>query len=370
MHQTFRQDSSKAIAFALVMLLVSACGSPNTSPTSVSSGTTVARPAAAFLMPRATPGPIAFPADDGPHDDLTEWWYFTGHLKTDSGKDYGFEFVIFQGNRAGFPPAYASHFAITDVTSGAFQYAQRTQSGGQPTSNRVIDLTVGDWSLSGDGGNDNISANMPGYKLELNVVSQKPPALHDGDGYFEWAPATGSYYYSRTSMLASGKLTVGGVDQPVVGQAWMDHQWGNFLLVGGGGWDWYSIQLDTGQEIMLWNSRDSQNSVIFGSGTWVGETGETTQLGFHDFNVLSTRSWTSPHSGATYPSTWTVDIPSRDMSLTIVPVVQDQELDTRKSTGVIYWEGDVRVTGTQNGKPIAGKGYVELTGYAPVSTAP
>ncbi len=369
MQQILRQNRSTAILVALVMLFVAACGNSNTSPTLAPSGTAITRPAAAFLTPQATPGPIVFPVDDGPHDDLTEWWYFTGHLKTAAGTDYGFEFVIFQGNRAGFPPAYASHFAITDVTSGTFHYDQRTQVGGQPTSNKVIDLVLGDWSLTGNGGNDTISANMPGFKLDLNVVSQKPPTLHGGDGYFEWAPATSSYYYSRTSMAATGNLTVDGVTQPVVGQAWMDHQWGNFLLFSGG-WDWYSIQLDTGQAIMLWTSRDRQNAIIFGSGTWIDASGKSAQLGFQDFKILSTRSWTSPHSGAVYPSAWTVEIPSRNVSLTIVPVMQDQELDTRKSTGVIYWEGDVRITGTENGQPIAGQGYVELTGYAPVPTNP
>jgi predicted secreted hydrolase len=354
----------------MLMLVLSACGTSTAELGAAPTGASTPRPAAQFLTPRATPGPVDFPADDGPHQDLTEWWYYTGHLRTADGKQYGFEFVIFQGSRAGFPPIYASHFAITDVAGHTFHYDQRTQRGGQPQSSDLIDLHIADWSLTGDGDQDHIIASMPEYALDITVDSRKPPTLHDGDGYFEWAPATGSYYYSRTSMAASGTISINGQKQPVAGHAWMDHQWGNFLLVGGGGWDWFSIQLDSGEELMLWHSRDSKNDVTFGSGTFVEKSGATKQLGFKDFDIQSTAKWTSPRSGATYPSGWTITIPALNLHLTLEPVMNDQELDTRNSTGVIYWEGDVTVTGTENGAPVSGHSYVELTGYAGAQASP
>lgn len=357
-----------AVCVVIAALVFSACGNSTAHLEVATPASGTPRPAAAFLAPQATPRAVTFPADDGPHNDLTEWWYYTGHLTTASGNEYGFEFVIFQGDLAGFAKTYAAHFAITDVSQEQFHYDQRTQLGNQPSSSNVIDLHLGDWSLVGSGSRDQITAKMAGYALKLTVASQKAPALHNGDGYFEWAPATGSYYYSRTSLDASGTLAVDGIDHTVTGQAWMDHQWGNFLLVGGGGWDWFAIQLNTGQQIMLWHSRNAQNKVIFGSGTWVDETGETKKLLFQDFNITATGTWTSPHTGATYPSGWTVDIPSQKVQLSIVPVMKDQELNTRQTTGVVYWEGDVRITGTEEGQSIAGQGYVELTGYA--STVP
>jgi len=345
------------------MILLAACGTSN-AQLEVATPGGAARPAAQLLTPRATPGPVNFPVDDGPHNDLTEWWYYTGHLTTADGKQYGFEFVIFQGNRAGFPPTYAAHFAVTDVTTGQFHYDQRTQSDGQPRSSQPIDLALGDWTLKGDGVNDRISASMPGYAIDLTLASSKPPALHNGSGYFEWAPATGSYYYSRTAMTATGTITTDGAPHDITGQAWMDHQWGNFLLFGGGGWDWYAIQLSSNEQIMLWHSRDSENNVIFGSGTYVAADGTTRQLGLSDFTIDPTGSWRSAHSGATYPSGWKISIPSQHLILTIDPVIKDQELDTRPSTGVIYWEGDVSIKGDENGSAITGQGYVELTGYA------
>ncbi len=367
---TWQSAALKALVMSLVaVLLLAACGS-STAQLEVATPGGTARPASRFLTPRATPGPVNFPVDDGPHNDLTEWWYYTGHLKAENGNEYGFEFVIFQGNRSGYPPTYAAHFAITDVSKGEFHYDQRTQSDGQPQSSQPIDLVLGDWSLKGDGANDQISASISGYAMNLSLSSNKPPALHSGDGYFEWAPATGSYYYSRTDMTVNGTLTVGGSSQPVTGTAWMDHQWGNFLLFGSGGWDWYSIQLSNNEQIMLWHSRDGKNNVIFGSGTFVDANGKTEQLNLNDFEIKPIRTWTSPQSGATYPSGWTVEIPSKHLTLTLTPVVQDQELDTRPSTGVIYWEGDISINGTENGTPISGKSYVELTGYATNLSSP
>jgi len=363
MRLSHRRRTTTGMIALVLTLFMAACGGSTSTTVSGSPISTEVRPASLLLTPPATPGPIIFPRDDGPHADLTEWWYYTGHLATHDGRHFGFEFVIFQGKRAGFPATYAAHFAITDIASGSFHYDQRTQSGGPPNPTTVIDLAVGDWSIRGDGSQDHISATMPGYTLSLDVVSQKPPVLHGGDGYFDWAPATASYYYSRTDMAATGTLAVNGATLNVNGQAWMDHQWGNFLLIGGGGWDWYSIQLNDGQEFMLWHSRDAKNQITFGSGTLVDNDGTAYPLAQTDFTITPAGSWTSPTSVITYPSGWQIDIPKLNLKLTLNAVLKDQELDTSSSTGVIYWEGDVQVKGSQNGNSVTGQGYVELTGY-------
>ncbi len=370
MSRIIRRSMTVAGLLGLLLLFLTACGSTTGAGIPASPTSTEARPAAALLTPQATPGPVTFPAADGPHTNLTEWWYYTGHLTTQDGTQYGFEFVIFQGNRSGFPPQFASHFAITDVQDGTFRYDQKGPVTVQPNPAHAIDLNVGGWTLVGSGPDDQIRASMPGYTIDLTLESTQPPVLHDGDGYFTWAPATGSYYYSRTSMNAKGTITVNGAPATVTGQAWMDHQWGNFLLFGGGGWDWYSIQLNNGVELMLWHSRDSQNQIIFGSGTYVDSAGEASQIDEQGFTITPTGTWTSPHSGASYPSGWMIDIPTRNLKLTIEPVIKDQELDTEKSTGTIYWEGDVRISGTQNAQPVSGQGYIELTGYATPATVP
>ncbi len=348
-------------------LLVAACGAdragtPSASPQPVASS--AERPASLFLTPVPAPQPIRFPRDLGPHDVLTEWWYYTGHLADASGRQFGFEFVVFQGQRFGYPTAYAAHFAITDLQRRAFRWAERTAVGLRPGHEPPVVLRVAEWQLELGTSEDRIQAMMPGYAITLNLRDTKPPVLHDEDGYFPWAPETGSYYYSRTRLEATGTLSVDGQSLAVTGQAWMDHQWGNFLLAGRGGWNWFAIQLDDGRELMLWNTHDGAGHVVFGSGTLVQPDGSAVYLRGNDFAVAATGQWTSPHTGATYPSGWIVELPAERLRLTVTPLLLDQELQAVASTGVIYWEGAVEVHGLDDSRPVAGLGYVELTGYA------
>ncbi|MCM8747652.1 hypothetical protein NET02_00670 [Thermomicrobiaceae bacterium CFH 74404] len=348
-------------------LLLAACGSGEavTGPVSQPPTATAERPAGLFLTPAPSIQPVTFPRDAGPHDVLTEWWYYTGHLMTESGRRFGFEFVIFQGQRFGYPTAYAAHFAVSDIDRQIFRWAERTAVLPRPEGMPPLTLQVAEWRLDVGLGEDRIQATMPGYALELTVRDRKPPVLHDEDGYFTWAPETGSYYYSRTRLEATGTLVVEGQPLEVTGQAWMDHQWGNFLLSGRGGWNWFSLQLDDGRDLMLWNTHNGGGQVTFGSGTLVQVDGTPVYLSSDDFTVTPTGQWTSPHSGATYPSGWVVDLPAEGLKLRVTPLLLDQELQSLQSTGVIYWEGAVEAVGTAAGQRITGLGYVELTGYAP-----
>lgn len=348
----------RAAAWFLVALLVAGCGgSPERE--APASGPTPTRAAAAFLTPTPGIAPIRFPDDEAPHDVLTEWWYYTGHLFTADGARYGFEFVVFQGRRSGFPTAYASHFAVTDTAKKTFAYDQRFSLEPQPVRERGFALALDGWTMEGVDGTDRLRADMPGYAIDLTLTATKPPVLHGGTGYLTFGPLGGSYYYSRTRMDVSGTLVIAGERRPVTGEAWMDHQWGNFLPVGPGGWDWFSVQLEDGRDLMAYIIRDDDGGRVSTFATLVAPDGTASELRPEEFDLVATGTWTSPRSGATYPMGWTIDVPGHGLSLVLTPTLEDQELDTRATTGVVYWEGEVVVSGSA-----VGYGYVELTGYA------
>ena len=395
---------------ALVTVLVTACGgSPILANLPAVVPPTPPQTPAPSLQP--DPIPIVFPRDDGPHDRLTEWWYYTGHLRSEDDRRFGFEYVIFRAERGDFPPVWASHLAITDETDGTFDYAQRTEIGpqvdrsprdgsGEPTgfdlSLSGIDptdpstLQRSPWRMaSATAGNEasqltasadpSESSGTFGERrlgLDLTTRPTKPPALHDKDGWIDFGPAGGSYYYSRTALEAAGTLYLGSDTIPVDGIAWFDHQWGDFITVGGGGWDWFAINLEDGTDITLSQVRDADGSYPLVYGTVVDRTGTTRHLDGDDFTIETTQRWTSPKTGAIYPAAWHITLPGEGLVIDLVPAVADQELDTRPSTGVVYWEGSQLVT-AQRGSPhsrgyvqLGGEAYVELTGYAPAGLSP
>ena len=258
----------------------------------------------------ADPLPVELPRDDGPHDRLTEWWYYTGHLRDDEGGRWGFEYVIFRAERGGFPVSWASHLALTDETGDAFHYAQRAEigpqvddspvdDGGEPTGfdlaivgadpERPETFTQPPWTMAGADGTDRLAATLSateataagldgGLTLQLDLAATKPPALHDTDGWIDFGPAGGSYYYSRTAMTASGSLVLGERTLDVEGSAWFDHQWGDFIAVGGGGWDWFAVNLDDGTDLTLSLVRDADGSYPLVYGTLVDADGQSRHL--------------------------------------------------------------------------------------------
>jgi predicted secreted hydrolase len=317
-------------------------------------------------LPAGTPIPIEFPRDDGVHDSSIEWWYFTGHLFTAEQERYGFEFVIFRARNGGLE-GYVSHFAVTDNPRGEFHYDQRIDgANGVAGDAAALDLNLDGWTMRGENGAFALAADMPGYAIDLDVATTKPPALHDGDGYIEYGDGTASYYYSWTRLDVQGTLDRGNGPESVTGEAWMDHQWGDFQTFQDGGWDWFALQLEDGTDVMLYLIRNLEGEVLLVDGSIVAPDGGLTVLREGDFTVTATGEWTSPHTGTVYPSGWEIAIPAHELALTVTPSLPDQELDSRPTTGVIYWEGEALVSGTSRGEPVAGLGYVELTGYAPV----
>jgi len=376
-------------ALALVTALVTGCGGPilANAPAPHPVGT----PAPAPTPMQSDPRTVRLPADDGPHDRLTEWWYYTGHLAADDGRRFGFEYVVFRAERGDFPVSWASHLALTDESAGAFHYAQRSEIGqaadvrsanpdrafafaisGSPTDPGAAAATP--WSMSGGAGTDTLTAAatasavqgdpIDGFGIQLDLTSTKPPVLHGGNGWIDFGPAGGSYYVSRTAMRTSGTVTLGTTPVHVQGTAWFDHQWGDFISVGGGGWDWFAVNLDDGQDLMLSLVRAADGSYPLAYGTLVDAAGGGRTLDAGDFTVNADRSWTSPETGATYPAGWTIRVPGAALVIELRPTVADQELDTRATTGVVYWEGSQVVSATRDGRSIGGQAYVELTGYA------
>jgi predicted secreted hydrolase len=385
---------------ASLVLVTAACMGPILANPGASSGPGASpaptRPAA------VDPRPIVLPADDAPHDRLTEWWYYTGHLQDRLGHRYGFEYVIFRAERGAFPVSWASHLALTDESAGAFYPAQRSEIGPQvdrsstgPDAHSGFDLRLdrpvgviqgpmasgppsisAEWAMRGSDGHDRLTARATpdeaatagspgGLGLDLTLAAVKPPTFHDGDGWIDFGPAGGSYYYSRTALNATGSITVDGRTIEVSGSAWFDHQWGDFISVGGGGWDWFAVNLADGTDLTLSLVRaaDGSNPLIYG--TIVDAAGRARHLDRSAFTVAVSGRWRSPRTGIDYPSGWIVELREERLRVELEPTVEDQELDTRATTGVVYWEGSQVVRAMRAGTVLGGEAYVELTGYGP-----
>lgn len=393
-----RRGTRRIASLGILAFIVAACSGPilaNPPASQPVIPTTSPRPAR-LPDPQAT----VFPRDDGAHDRLTEWWYYTGHLADDAGGRWGFEFVIFRAERGGFPVTWASHFALTDEVAGTFRYDQRTVVGPQvdrsaedtlpfsfvlpdpapapvfsgPTP--VPSIEAGSllstwWAMAGQpGGSSDFVAAMDGGRLGIQLHAETagaPPVLHLGEGWIDFGPAGGSYYYSRPRLSVTGNLAADGLPHAVHGTAWFDHQWGDFISVGGGGWDWFAVNLDDGTDLTISLVRAADGSTPLVYGTLVDGSGHATNLDRNAFEVIAdpARTWTSPTTGATYPAGWTIRIPGQGLVVDLSPTVADQELDTRATTGVVYWEGSQVVSATRNGVPVGGQAYVELTGYSP-----
>ena len=381
-------NTARALLVVVALLAVAACSGPILAnpPAQQPVVITPTEPPVAV----ADPIPIELPRDDGPHDRLTEWWYYTGHLRDSDGGRWGFEYVIFRAERGGFPVSWASHFALTDETGDRFHYAQRSEIGPQVdrSSAAGFDLAIlgadperpetfsqPPWTMAGSDGVDHLEVTLSDVEasdagleapvtLSLDVAAAKPPALHDNDGWIDFGPAGGSYYYSRTAMTATGAMVLGDRELDVEGTAWFDHQWGDFIAVGGGGWDWFAVNLDDGTDLTLSLVRDAEGNYPLVYGTLVEADGTTRHLPGSAFTIEVSGHWTSPQTGSEYPAGWAIEVPGEDLRIELEPTVADQELDTRATTGVIYWEGSQVVRASRAGAPLGGEGYVELTGYA------
>ncbi len=333
---------------------------------------------------QALPGyRFAFPRDHASHPDFkTEWWYYSGHLQTKDGQRFGYQLTFF---RVGVDPSlrgdsrsrwavrdlHLAHFAISDLTHRRFQYWERRSRGALDSagaSTKGLKVWNGSWEAGGDGTVQHVTAHVEGYAIDLTMTQTKPPAIHGTDGVSQKATGLGraSHYYSLTRMTTDGTLTFAGKRQTVTGSTWMDHEFGsNQLTESQVGWDWFAIQLGDGAELMLYQLRLTDGQVDpHSSGSLIYPDGRVEHLPMNAFILTPQEVWQSPKSGGRYPIRWRIQVPSRRLDLSVWAAFSNQELDTRGSTLVTYWEGAVTVSGMAGDRPITGAGYLEMTGYA------
>ncbi len=326
-------------------------------------------------QPTPAPRPVSVPVDERSHEDRLEWWYYNGHLAAESAEEFGFHFVIFQTLNDDGEAAYAAQFALTDVSAGEHKLDSRLFAGDAEVAGaEIFGLQISDWSLDIGQDSHSIHAVMDegdSLALEFELSPGQSPVLHAGIGWFA-APTGWSYYYSWPNMPAIGLMTIDGVEYRVSGTGWFDHQWGDFFALGApGGWQWMGLQLGEGETLMVTETRNPDGSTDAVFGTWSDGSGRTRALTDVDgirIDVLDT--WTSPGTGADYPSRWRLRVDALELDVEIEPVVADQEVDEGVPAAAIYWEGKVKQSGTYRGEQIRQPGYVELTGYVQPEAIP
>ena len=312
----------------------------------------------------AAPRPIAIPADDGPHSAGLEWWYYHGHLHSVDGKSYGMMLTIFKRQGEQGRTGYVAHAAVTDTQRKVFQFKEEGSLPAQTSAeSKGFNLQVGEIRAAGYDGKDAVAAALKNYGFTLSFISQKPAVLHGKTGFIGVSSNEASYYYSRTEMAVEGVLSDHGERVRVQGTGWMDHQWGDFSLTGGGGWDWFAVELEGDTELMVSVVRDAAGAAALQYGTFVQPDGSYQHIDRADITILPKGSWTSPSTNIVYPMGWAIAIPRLQLQLDLAPTLLEQEMDTRASVDRIYWEDQAAVTGTLGDRSIRGMGYVELTGY-------
>jgi predicted secreted hydrolase len=322
-----------------------------------------------------------FPRDHFSHDCFrTEWWYFTGNVTSDDGLRFGYQLTFFRDavdnpypnpSRWRVDQLYLAHFAVTDIEAEEFAHAQRISraaiglAGVDAAAGRIWN---GPWSAEVRGDRWLLRAADGEHAIDLQMESRKPPVIQGTGGISQKGAGEGnaSHYYSLTRLETSGTLRIGGREHRVTGWSWMDHEFSTSQLEPGQvGWDWISLHLDDGTEWMLFQLRRRDGSRdAHSAGSFIDASGRATQLSAADIEMQPLEEWTSPASGARYPMHWRVRVPRLGLDMELTAAIPNQELDTRQTTQIIYWEGSITARGTRNGRPVEGRGYLEMTGYA------
>jgi predicted secreted hydrolase len=328
----------------------------------------------------AQPGyQYTFPADHHSHPDFkTEWWYFTGNLQdAQTGRRFGYQLTFFrQGVR---PPGQRqpatsrfvvdhiafAHFALTEIDGKQFHFDQKLTRGafdeahfGPPGDSTLA--RIDDWSLTLNPDESfTLKAATPGFALNLDLSPRLPKIFHGKDGISPKSPDPGnaSHYFTHPRLESTGTITLSNKTIPVAGDSWFDREWSTSVLGDNQvGWDWFSLQLEDGRNLMLFQLRRSDGSPDHASGTLVAPDGTTTPLTRADFTLTPSASWKSPETGAKYPTTWQISLPAHNLNLTVTAALEKQELVL---TPIAYWEGAITIQGSS-----PGRGYLEMTGYA------
>ena len=323
---------------------------------------------------------LEFPRDHASHPQFkTEWWYFTGNLADEQNRAFGFQLTFFRFALAPDEPqrespwggrqAWMGHLAITDAASGEFLHAERFSREGlglAGNSAAPFRLWLEDWSATATGSAPfplRLLAGAQGAALDLTLTTGKPPVAHGDGGLDRKGPEAGnaSYYYSMPRLAVDGELRIGEAHHSVTGSAWLDREWStNALSPELAGWDWLSLELSDGRDLMLYRLRTTAGeSSPFSSGSLIAADGSAIPLERDDFVLEALEHWTSTATGSRYPVGWNVELPAQNLSLEVLPLIPNQEMNL----AVRYWEGAVVAQGSRDGEPVTGRGYLELTGY-------
>lgn len=337
------------------------------------------------------PRPLSFPRDHGPHPDFrTEWWYWIGNLEAADGRRFGYQLTFFRSALA--PPApnetereataaapdsgsarpgdsawttrqlYMAHLAFTDVEGGIFRSFERFSRGAAGLAGARAEpfrVWLDDWSVEQAEGAEQwlLRAGADGVRLELSLDPGKPRVLHGDRGFSRKGeePGAASYYYSRTRMPVRGRILAEGELVEVQGAGWFDREWSTSLLAADEvGWDWLGAQLDDGRELMIFRLRRRDGSSARIDGTLVDAAGASRPLRTAGVELIPVGTWTSAETGIAYPAAFRIELPAEDLTLSVTPLLEDQEL----RLSFVYWEGAVAITGSATGR-----GYLEMTGY-------
>ena len=319
--------------------------------------------------------PLVFPRDHGGHPLFrTEWWYITGWLKEPSGREFGVQVTFFRNrprvaedstSRLAARQLLFAHAAIADVATGKLIHDQRAARAGLQLAEATegdCAVWIDDWSLRRKGGVFSARIAARGFELGLEFA-QTQALLAQGEGGVSRKgpkPGQASHYYSLPQLAVSGRVVLQGKPLAVTGSAWLDHEWASdYLAEQAAGWDWTGINFADGSALMLFRIRDRAGSVYWAGGTARSADGIRRVFSPAEVSFEVLRQWKSAASGATYPVA--MRIRAAGMTIDLEPLMDDQELDSRASTGTIYWEGAVRAS--RAGREL-GRGYLELTGYA------
>jgi predicted secreted hydrolase len=318
---------------------------------------------------------ITLPRDHGAHPDFrTEWWYVTGWLRTADGGQRGFQVTFFrtrpsvdQANPSAFAPKQIifAHAALSDPANKRLLHDQRIARAGfglAEASERDTDLVLDDWTLRRDA-KGIFHARIPArdFSLDLVLTPAQAAILQGKNGYSQKGPAAteASHYFSMPHLQVRGSITQSGKPVAVTGEAWLDREWSSTLLNPRAvGWDWLGLNMDDGGALTLFQIRDKAGAPVWAGGSYRDKAGQQINLVPGDVRFTAGRHWVSKATGARYPVApiVTVRLPGRTLSLPVKPLFDNQELDSRRGGGPVYWEGAVTVPG--------GRGYLELTGYA------
>lgn len=340
-------------------------------------GWLLAEPAtrAAWALPART---LQFPRDFGSHPDLrTEWWYVTGEAWA-GARRFGFQLTFFRSRVEATQPlesAFAAkqlifaHAALTDLQNGRLLHDQRIARAGfgiAQASEKDTDVRLRDWRLQRDASSGHYQASLPaeGFALQLRFAPTQPLLLQGQAGLSRKGPeaAQASYYYSEAQLAVSGSVALAdGRALPVQGTAWLDHEWSQALMHPEAvGWDWIGMNLNDGSALTAFHLRRKDGSALWAGGSWRAPGQRARSFSADEVRFEALRHWHSTRSGARYPVQWRVHTPAGVFE--VVSLLDDQELDSRGSTGAIYWEGLSELRSAQ--EQVVGRGYLEMTGYA------